>query len=217
MSDPIVEQPKPPVTPEAPIISAIKPIPIVEPKPTFEPNPTPEPLMTPVPTPKIEQPLQPPIDTEKVATQAKIDSLKAERDLKIKGTLGDSTLPDRREIERIDTELASLDASAKTLPSYLGSPPGWDTDHNTNAYGALNPNKAAVVETPPPPAPSITPEIPVIPVSDNAPKSQGLLSRLFGGLFSSPQKPPQTEIPQAVAKPTPQAPVASDTEETQAA
>ena len=55
------------------------------------------------------------------------------------------------------------------------------------------------------------------PVSDNAPKQPGLWARLFGGLFSRQPKQTQTEASQVIAEPTPQIPVASDTEETKAA
>ena len=85
----------PTIMPDAPAASP-------EPGPTLI-NPDPMPGVELKPQP-VELPQQPLTDAEKAAAQAKIDNLKAVRDLKIKGTLGDPILADGREIGKIDSE-----------------------------------------------------------------------------------------------------------------
>ena len=114
-----------------------------------------------------EQTLQTPAtDSE---TQARIESLKAQRSLNIERSLGDLTPADRNMIKGIDTELASINPTPETKPSYLGTAPGWDSETVTPAVS----NEAAAPE--PTSSTLNNPE----PVMAAAPKT-GFLDKLKG-------------------------------------
>ncbi len=68
----------------------------------------------------------------------KIADLKTERDLTLQGSLGDLTQADRKKIGEIDKNLASLNTVNEPVPSYLGTPKGWDAETPSATPQVLN-------------------------------------------------------------------------------
>ena len=104
----------------------------------------------------------------------KVADLKAERDLTLQGSLGDLTQADRKKIGEIDKNLASLSTVNEPVPSYLGTPQGWDAEAQNATPQVLNTTQEAQAAEPISPI-SRSPE-PVLTAAPNP----GIVDRLKG-------------------------------------
>ena len=138
-------------------------------------TPEPTPIVTPVEpiTPTSEYVNPTPFVPQTDGAQ-KVADLKAERDLTLQGSLGDLTQADRKKIGEIDKNLASLSTVNEPVPSYLGTPQGWDAEAQNATPQVLNTTQEAQAAEPISPI-SRSPE----PVLTAAPKP-GIVDRLKG-------------------------------------